>query len=98
MHSQPGGQRKTVIVIPNAELMTKVATTGMHRLEAMRQEGVTEYTAKVREYTPQDAFYARIAASIGKPNELFRQRAERALREGFIRDLAVQLRGAALYQ
>jgi hypothetical protein len=64
---------------------------GMHRLEALLQEGVTEHTAKVREYTIQDAFYARIATSIGKPNELLRQRAERALREGFIRDLAAHL-------
>jgi hypothetical protein len=71
---------------------------GMHRLEALLQEGVTEHTAKVREYTTNDAFYARIATSIGKPNELLRQRAERALREGFIRDLAAHLEGAAFYQ
>jgi ParB-like chromosome segregation protein Spo0J len=57
---------------------------GMHRLEALRLEGVTTHSAKVRAYSPQDAFYARIATSIGKPNELFRQRAERALREGFV--------------
>ena len=48
---------------------------GMHRLEALRLEGVTQHSAKVREYAPQDAFYARIATSLGKPNELFRQRA-----------------------
>ena len=71
---------------------------GMHRLEALRQEGVAEYSAKVREYASQDAFYARIATSIGKPNDLFRQRAEQALREGFIRDLAAHLEGATLYQ
>ena len=71
---------------------------GMHRLEALRLEGVTSHTAKVREYSLQDAFYARIATSLGKPNELFRQRAERALREGFIRDVAAHLEGATLYQ
>ena len=71
---------------------------GMHRLEALRLEGVTSHSAKVREYSPQDAFYARIATSIGKPNELFRQRAERALREGFIRDVAAHLEGATVYQ
>jgi hypothetical protein len=71
---------------------------GMHRLEALRLEGVTSHSAKVREYSPQDAFYARIATSLGKPNELFRQRAERALREGFIRDVATHLEGATVYQ
>src|SRR5271165_4886586 len=71
---------------------------GMHRLEALRQEGVAEYSAKVREYSPQDAFYARITTSIGKPNELFRQRAEKALCEGFVRDLAARLEGVTLYQ
>ena len=71
---------------------------GMHRLEALRLEGVTSHSAKVREYSPQDAFYARIATSIGKPNELFRQRAERALREGFLRDVAAHLEGATVYQ
>jgi hypothetical protein len=71
---------------------------GMHRLEALRQEGVAQYSAKVREYSPQDAFYARIATSIGKPNELFRQRAEKALCEGFVRDLAAHLEGVTLYQ
>ena len=71
---------------------------GMHRLEALRLEGVTSHSAKVREYSRQDAFYARIATSIGKPNELFRQRAERALREGFIRDVVAHLEGATVYQ
>jgi hypothetical protein len=71
---------------------------GMHRLEALRLEGVEEHSAKVREYSPQDAFYARIATSLGKPNELFRQRAERALREGFIRDVAAHLEGATVYR
>ena len=71
---------------------------GMHRLEALRLEGVTTHSAKVRVYSPQDAFYARIATSLGKPNELFRQRAERALREGFVRDVATHLDGATLYQ
>ena len=71
---------------------------GMHRLEALRLEGIEEHGAKVREYTPQDAFYARIATSLGKPNELFRQRAERALREGFIRDVAAHLEGATVYR
>ena len=71
---------------------------GMHRLEALRLEGVVEHSAKVRAYSLQDAFYARIATSLGKPNELFRQRAERALREGFIRDVAAHLEGAAVYQ
>ena len=71
---------------------------GMHRLEALLLEGVTSHTAKVREYSRQDAFYARIATSIGKPNELFRQRAERALREGFIRDVAAHLEGATVYR
>ena len=71
---------------------------GMHRLEALRLEGVVEHSAKVREYSLQDAFYARIATSLGKPNELFRQRAERALREGFIRDVAAHLEGATVYQ
>lgn len=71
---------------------------GMHRLEALRLEGITTHSAKVREYSPQDAFYARIATSIGKPNELFRQRAERALREGFVRDVAAHLEGATVYQ
>jgi hypothetical protein len=71
---------------------------GMHRLEALRLEGVTTHSAKVRAYSPQDAFYARIATSIGKPNELFRQRAERALREGFVQDVATHLEGATLYQ
>lgn len=71
---------------------------GMHRLEALRLEGVTTHSAKVREYSPQDAFYARIATSIGKPNELFRLRAERALREGFVQDVAEHLDGATLYQ
>jgi len=71
---------------------------GMHRLEALRLEGVTAHSAKVREYSPQDAFYARIATSLGKPNELFRQRAERALREGFVRDVAAHLEGATVYQ
>ena len=71
---------------------------GMHRLEALRLEGVTSHSAKVREYSRQDAFYARIATSLGKPNELFRQRAERALREGFIRDVAAHLEGATVYQ
>jgi ParB-like nuclease domain len=69
---------------------------GMHRLEALRLEGVEEHSAKVREYSRQDAFYARIATSLGKPNELFRQRAERALREGFIRDVAAHLEGATV--
>jgi hypothetical protein len=71
---------------------------GMHRLEALRLEGVTTHSAKVRAYSPQDAFYARIATSLGKPNELFRQRAERALREGFVRDVASHLEGATVYQ
>jgi hypothetical protein len=71
---------------------------GMHRLEALRLEGVVEHSAKVREYSLQDAFYARIAISLGKPNELFRQRAERALREGFTRDVAAHLEGATVYQ
>ena len=71
---------------------------GMHRLEALRLEGVTTHSAKVREYSPQDALYARIATSIGKPNELFRLRAERALREGFVQDVAAQLDGATVYQ
>lgn len=71
---------------------------GMHRLEALRLEGVTSHSAKVREYSPEDAFYARIATSIGKPNELFRQRAEQALREGFLRDVAAHLEGATVYQ
>jgi hypothetical protein len=71
---------------------------GMQRLEALRLEGVTTHSAKVRAYSPQDAFYARIATSIGKPNELFRQRAERALREGFVQDVATHLEGATLYQ
>jgi hypothetical protein len=71
---------------------------GMHRLEALRLEGVTSHSAKVREYSPLDAFYARIATSLGKPNELFRQRAERALREGFIRDVAAHLEGATVYR
>jgi hypothetical protein len=61
-------------------------------------EGVTTHSAKVRAYSPQDAFYARIATSLGKPNELFRQRAERALREGFVRDVAAHLEGATIYQ
>ena len=71
---------------------------GMHRLEALRLEGVAQHSAKVREYSLQDAFYARIATSLGKPNELFRQRAERALREGFIQDVAAHLEGATVYQ
>jgi hypothetical protein len=71
---------------------------GMHRLEALRLEGVTTHGAKVRVYSPQDAFYARIATSLGKPNELFRLRAERALREGFVQDVATYLEGATLYQ
>jgi hypothetical protein len=71
---------------------------GMHRLEALRLEGVTTHSAKVRVYSPQDAFYARIATSLGKPNDLFRQRAERALREGFVRDVATHLNGATIYQ
>lgn len=71
---------------------------GMHRLEALRQEGVVAHTANVREYTTHDAFYARIATSIGKPNDLFRQRAERALREGFVRDVAAHLEGVTLFQ
>lgn len=71
---------------------------GMHRLEALRLEGITTHSAKVREYSPQDAFYARIATSIGKPNELFRLRAERALREGFVQDVAAHLAGATVYQ
>jgi hypothetical protein len=71
---------------------------GMHRLEALRLEGVTTHSAKVRAYSPQDAFYARIATCLGKPNELFRQRAERALREGFVRDVASHLEGATVYQ
>ena len=71
---------------------------GMHRLEALRLEGVTTHSAKVRVYGPQDAFYARIATSLGKPNDLFRQRAERALREGFVQDVATHLDGATIYQ
>jgi len=71
---------------------------GMHRLEALRLEGVTTHSAKVRVYSPQDAFYARIATSLGKPNDLFRQRAERALREGFVQDVATHLEGATIYQ
>lgn len=71
---------------------------GMHRLEALRLEGIAEHSAKVREYSLHDAFYARIATSLGKPNDLFRQRAERALREGFIRDVAAHLEGATVYQ
>jgi hypothetical protein len=71
---------------------------GMHRLEALRLEGVEEHSAKVREYSTQDALYARIATSLGRPHELFRQRAERALREGFIRDVAAHLEGATVYQ
>ena len=71
---------------------------GSHRLEALRLEGVTTHSAKVRVYRPHDAFYARIATSIGKPNELFRQRAERALREGFVHDVATHLAGATVYQ
>jgi hypothetical protein len=76
---------------------------GMHRLEALRLEAlrledVPTHSAKVRVYSPQDAFYARIATSLGKPNELFRQRVERALREGFVQDVATHLEGATLYQ
>jgi ParB-like chromosome segregation protein Spo0J len=71
---------------------------GMHRLEALRLEGVATHGAKVRAYSPQDAFYARIATSLGKPNDLFRQRAERALRDGFVRDVAAHLAGATLYR
>jgi hypothetical protein len=71
---------------------------GSHRLEALRLEGVTTHSAKVRVYSPHDAFYARIATSIGKPNDLFRQRAERALREGFVQDVATYLDGATVYQ
>jgi hypothetical protein len=67
------------------------------RLEALRLEGVTTHSAKVRVYSPQDAFYARIATSLGKPNDLFRQRAERALREGFVQDVATHLDGATIY-
>ena len=85
------------LVRPDGSVVLEIID-GMHRLEALRQAGVTEYSAKVREYSTQDAFYARIATSIGKPNDLFRQRAEKALREGFIRDLAARLDGATLYQ
>ena len=85
------------LVRPDGSVVLEIID-GMHRLEALRQAGVTEYSAKVREYSTQDAFYARIATSIGKPNDLFRQRAEKALREGFIRDLAARLEGATLYQ
>lgn len=71
---------------------------GFHRFRALVAEGVKSYPAMIVECDDRTADYDRIQASLDKPDPILHQRAEQAIRQRFIKDMAAEVTGKTLYE